>query len=618
MSDTQKTTGLLPSALLLLSLITLLVGERVFGEGVVRQVVSSAGALAFVLAVGLRVRALLSADSQMRSTEALLLACYGGVAFALLVYAVSTETGLGILGLDTQSTDTVQTVLLVLWAVGLLISLCALLFAELVYSRMPLAESVEMRRVRTALFAGLTLAFSLIFLFSVNYVAKERDIRRDVSYFKTTQPSDGTLSMIKRLDRPLRIILFYRRTDDVLNRVEPYFKLLGKASKHIKLEVVDYAMAPELTRKHRIRDNGRVLLLRGEGEEEKGESFEIGLELTKARSRLKTLDGLFQQHFRKLNRPKYSLKLTVGHGERNTDMGDSRPGDATKGMESLLKRLNIRVSNLGVAQGLSSAVPEAASAVAIIGPREKFMPEEAETLLTYVQNGGRLLLMLDSGLDVGLEPLLKGLDIQLLAGVVSSEKHFIRQRSQKSDQTAVYANNYSSHPIVTTVSRHRTEVASVFAGGVALAKLGEQKLSPQPKVTFPVRTAGDFWLDLDHDFIREQGEEKQTLNLVAAVTLSRKSHPEGRAVIIGDGDFITDKLISNGGNSLLFIDSLAWLIADEQIGGDVESEQDVPIEHTRDQDKIWFYATSFAVPLPVLFVGIWIARRRRRRQEAKS
>jgi hypothetical protein len=72
------------------------------------------------------------------------------------------------------------------------------------------------------------------------------------------------------------------------------------------------------------------------------------------------------------------------------------------------------------------------------------------------------------------------------------------------------------------------------------------------------------------------------------------------------------------GNSLLFVDSLAWLIADEQIAGDVTSEEDVPIEHTRDQDKVWFYATSFAVPLPILCIGIWIARRRRRRQEAKS
>ncbi|MBN1655296.1 MAG: Gldg family protein [Deltaproteobacteria bacterium] len=618
MSANQKTTGLFPSALLALSLIILLVGERVFGEGTARQALSFAGVLVFVLSLGLRIRGLLRSDSEMRKAETLLLTANGGVALALLLYAFSGESALELFAVVDDAADSAQTVLLLGWTCLLAVSLCALLFMELVYNRMPLAESVELRRVKTALYAGLTLGFALIFLFCVNYVAKERDIRRDVSYFRTTQPSDGTLRLVRRLDRPVRIILFYRRSDDVLNQIKPYFSLLGKASKHIKLDVIDYAMAPELTRKNRIRDNGYVLLLRGEGEEEKGESFEIGLELTGARGKLKTLDALFQQHFRKLNRPKYSLQLTVGHGERNSDVDESTPGELTKGMETLLKRLNIRVSNLGVAQGLSSAVPDEASAVAIIGPREKFMREEAETLLSYVQNGGRLLLMLDSDMDVGLEPLLKGLDIQLLPGVVTSEKHFVRSRSQQSDQTVVYTNNYSSHPIVTTVNRHRSEVASVFARGAAVARRADSNLSIKPKVTFPVRTASDFWRDLDGDFAREQGEEKQSLNLVAAVTLARENKPEGRVVIIGDGDFVTDKLISNSGNSLVFVDTLAWLIADEQIAGDVTSEEDVPIEHTRDQDKIWFYTTSFAVPLPILCIGIWIARRRRRRQEARA
>jgi hypothetical protein len=226
--------------------------------------------------------------------------------------------------------------------------------------------------------------------------------------------------------------------------------------------------------------------------------------------------------------------------------------------------------------------------------------------------------MLDSDVDGGLEPLLKGLDIQVLPGVVSSDKHFIRRRSQESDQSIIYANTYSSHPIVTTVSRHRGEVASVFAQGAALVQRGDQKLTPKPKVTFPVRTTPDSWRDLDHDFIREQGEDKQALNMVAVATVTQDKRPEGRAVIIGDGDFITDKIIANQGNSYLFVDTLAWLIADEEIAGDVTSEEDVPIEHTRDQDKIWFYATSFAVPFPILFIGIWIARRRRRRQEATS
>ena len=87
---------------------------------------------------------------------------------------------------------------------------------------------------------------------------------------------------------------------------------------------------------------------------------------------------------------------------------------------------------------------------------------------------------------------------------------------------------------------------------------------------------------------------------------------EGRAVIIGDGDFMTDKIARNPGNMLVFVDSLAWLIGEERISGATTSEEDVAIEHSRDEDKLWFYGSTFAVPLPVLLFGMWMARRRRR------
>ena len=61
---------------------------------------------------------------------------------------------------------------------------------------------------------------------------------------------------------------------------------------------------------------------------------------------------------------------------------------------------------------------------------------------------------------------------------------------------------------------------------------------------------------------------------------------------------------------------MQWFLGEEQIIGDTATEEDVPIEHTRDEDKLWFYATSFGAPLPLLILGIWIALRGRRRTGA--
>tara|TARA_B100001094_G_C17870729_1_gene641994 strand:- start:263 stop:682 length:420 start_codon:yes stop_codon:yes gene_type:complete len=135
-------------------------------------------------------------------------------------------------------------------------------------------------------------------------------------------------------------------------------------------------------------------------------------------------------------------------------------------------------------------------------------------------------------------------------------------------------------------------------------------------VSFPVRSTSDFWSDLDGDFTRDTNEALKALHLVAAVSLPAKvsktgNSTQGRVVIIGDGDFATDALIKASGNALIMLDSLRWLIGEEHLSGSVSSEEDVAIEHRKDEDRLWFYATTFGLPLPLLLLGLWVGRRRR-------
>jgi hypothetical protein len=247
------------------------------------------------------------------------------------------------------------------------------------------------------------------------------------------------------------------------------------------------------------------------------------------------------------------------------------------------------------------------------------MPEEAQTLLGYVRKGGRLMLMLDPGADDGLDPVLAGLGLVRQPGNLASDKNHLRRAHDDTDKTLVFSNKYSSHPTVTTASRFQADVASIFVVGVGLERNPAQDLSPKPNVTFPLRTGLGFFRDLDGDLQRDANEPDESLNMMAAVTVAEKEGaPEGRLVVIGDGDFMTDKVSANNGNVMLFVDSLAWLIGNEELNAEVSSEEDIPIEHSRAQDKLWFYASTFAVPLPLLLLSAWVARRRRRPSEAAA
>ena len=282
-------------------------------------------------------------------------------------------------------------------------------------------------------------------------------------------------------------------------------------------------------------------------------------------------------------------------------------------------------------------MPAGTTAVIVAGPRSRFLAEEVESLTRYVEGGGRLLLLLDpvqDASDDGLDVLLQRFGVRRLAGTVLSQGHHMRSAFNKADRSLVYSNTFTSHPSVSSASRNSLQVAALLTRGAAFERTA--KVPPGVLVSFPMRSSPDFWRDLDADLDLGPREALAALNLMVAVRVTNlapptgvpsqagtaplakqaaangeATAPEGRIVIIGDGDFATDALIKSDGNALVFVDSLRWLIGEQKVTGDLSSEEDVPIEHRKDTDRLWFYATTFAVPLPLLLLGLWIGRRRR-------
>jgi hypothetical protein len=613
MTAASSKSGLLGSVLLGCGLALVLLGERVLGENATLGTIP--GLIAIAAALALRAVSFARSTGDARAVEVRLLGAYLAVLGALGLYGLTTARGVGLLesiigvGGDEARAHVVG-VLTVCWLAIVLLALSAVLFIELTYQGMPIPASVELRRVRQSLHAGLSLALAMIFALSMGYVATERDVRKDVSYFKTASPSASTLAMVGKLDQPLRVVLLYRPGSDVLAALQPYFDAL-KSSGKLNVEARDVALAPELAQKYKVRENGAVLLLQGEGDAQKGQIMQVGQELTGARRTLRKLDATFQESFAKLVRPTRGLAITVGHGERNAKSSQVDPGDGTTVMTEVLKRLNLKTENVGMSQGLGREVPSLSTAVLIVGPTEKFLPEEAQSLIAYLKKGGRIFILVDPNVDVGLGPVLDAIGLAMLPGTLTSETHHMVGRHNDSDKAVVYSNTYSSHPSVTTVMRNQREVASVFFKGGALTKAeGDRELKPQ--VSYPVRTAGSSFRDLNDNYTMDPGEAKETLMPVAAVSLQGEGGKEGRAIVIADGDFITDKLAQNKGNYLLFVDAIAWLVGNEELPAEASSEEDLPIEHSRDDDKVWFYATTFAVPVPVALLGVFVSRRRRK------
>lgn len=593
---------------LLVGAALVFVGEKMLGS----SALSSAGAALALL--GVLASALRTRDSSAPAIERLRTLAQSGVLLAIVLYGASTDAGLDLLGAPVG--HPFERVLRFAWPSVGLCALFVIVAVEMRLREVPQAQWGEstLSRARDAAFRAAAIAFATIFVAAINVAANARDASVDLSYLGVTEPSDPTHRMVRNLGEPVRALMLFSEGHEVFERVEPFFDALHDDNELFVPERIDHALIPGLATRLRLDGNGIVALIRGEGDDAQAEVIEVGLDLATARPALRTLDGRFQEAFSKLTQPRREVFFTVGHGERGLRGDEENEDERLEQFTRALRRFNFAPRQLGLAQGLARGISDDVPLVVVAGAREAFSPEEVASLANYVRQGGRLLVFADH--DGGPE-LLAELGLEMLPGVVSASESFVPRTRTEADKQRVYTERFSQHPIVRTARARRRGHAVVLSRGAAFAPI-----EPAPegvRVVFPVRTEDDSWRDLDDDLELDEDERAQPERVVAALDVGR-----GRAIVIGDGSFGGDDSFGYRGNNALLGDSLQWLIGDLRehvepiVVGVTTTEEDTPLEHKHADDALFFHATSFGPPIPLLIVGIWVARRRRRRGRAQQ
>jgi hypothetical protein len=234
--------------------------------------------------------------------------------------------------------------------------------------------------------------------------------------------------------------------------------------------------------------------------------------------------------------------------------------------------------------------------------------------------------------------LAAALGLAFDSGILTNDRFHMRLRYNLSDRTRIGSNRFSSHAAVTTLSRNASRgVGVVFDGAGSLDKLPGTKA----KVDFAVRSMDGTFRDLNNNYRYDPTTDKRgNFNIAAAVTApvkgasaqrkpakpkpageagddQDKSKPppkEMRAFVVADAAAFSDMPMSRFlGNQVLFVDAVRWLAGEESIMGEISSEEDLRIEHTKQEDLVWFYSSIIGVPALVLGLGLWFGRRPVRR-----
>jgi hypothetical protein len=363
----------------LFGLVACFVGERLIGgEDTARWVVSGLGLAAVVVACLLLLLAWLGSDLNARRVErrAFLLGLTGLLALGLYLLSSDLVWGPQAVVAAEQRGPGLRAGLQVLWPILLFCALLPLIFLQWSLASMGRGRGVELGRVRASTLAAGSLAMLLCTLFLVNAVADHEDVHVDLSYFKTTSPSESSLELVAGLDEATRALLFFPQANEVLAEVEPYFRALADASERFSLEVVDRALHPERAREYRVGRAGAVVLERG-GSHRK---IELGVDLDRAKRKLRKLDEAFQETFLKLAYKREVIYLVSGHGERGRTQRQEEARAGIGVLRRLLEGANFTVKRLDAVGGLSQAVPDDAAMLLWAGPAEPLFPGELEAL----------------------------------------------------------------------------------------------------------------------------------------------------------------------------------------------------------------------------------------------
>jgi hypothetical protein len=450
------------------------------------------------------------------------------------------------------------------------------------------------RKSRLQLLAQ-NLAFTLLFLAAVGLLAwlsTQYTYEADWTYGKRNSLTAASVQLLKTLDQPLSFTVYAGDSPEIRDYARDRLKPYLQAKQDIKLGFVDTDQDPEAARTEGITANGE-LVIRYAGRSEKLTQYSES-EISNAIQRLAR------------SSERYVVFLS-GDGERDP-LGSHNFDLGNFGKQLTDKGFKVETLNLAA----NPSVPGNTSLLVIAGPQVALLPGGVKLIRDYISRGGNLLWLGDPGPLYGLEPLAQDLGIRFDAGtIVDPESQLF---GVNNPTTILVAKYDGANPLT-----HEFSTVTLFPAATALETVKDSGWQPQAFLNSLPRS----WLETGKlqgqvNYDPKRGDKLGPL--VIGLSLTRQTKPvsgtaaEQRVVVTGDGDFLSNAYLGNGGNLQLGLNVFNWLSHDDSlINIDTPPAPDLSLSLSNVSQAVIFL--GFVAVLPLLFlafgIGVWLRRRRR-------
>ena len=446
------------------------------------------------------------------------------------------------------------------------------------------------RRLDGWLFAALLLlAFA-----AIGYLSTRYGYRADWTANGRTSLSAESRAVLAKLDGPVEVVSYANPQGNLRQTIAGFLQRYQAVKPDLGLRFVDPQLDPAKMRELGITVDGALILHYKDREQRLDELSE--------RSLTNALERLLRGSDR-------IVAFVTGDGERRAD------GQANADLGTFMAQLEargMRAVPLNFAQ--VAAVPEHTDLVVLASPTMTLAPGAVQALVGYVQNGGNLLWLTEpANDDLGLAPLAAALGVRVLPGVLVDGSG---SALGLHDPRMIALGDYPPQAITRGFT-----LTTLFPQASALAQVAQTAWAVAPLL----RSTAQSWTEFqpidntkasDIRFDAGAGELKGPLDFGFALSRLSPSpdKSEQRVVVIGDGDFLSNTFLGNGGNRALGERVFDWLFGDDKL---VELPPRGAPDRLLDISQTGLNALSFgfliALPLLLLLAGGLIAWRRRRR-----
>lgn len=452
-------------------------------------------------------------------------------------------------------------------------------------------EATPRLRARLFIQNGVFVALLVALIMLLAYLAHEYRREWDITRSGRNTLSASTLEILKQLEGPLKITAYAITVDpsgaNVHKRLEERLHIYRRAKPDISVSFVDPREQPKLAEAAALRTPNELVV------EYHRRTEHLALE--------EFSEQQFVNVLMRLARGADSLVFWLdGHGERRWN-GTANHDLGSFGHHLQQRGFRLNSVNLAVAQ----EVPANAAALVIASPQADLLPAEVEKLRRYLERGGNLLWLLDPEPLRGLEPIAEALGLVLTPGTIVDFE--LKPRSGPPVFAVGAAASYGRHPITLDF---RMNTLFPHARQIAVAENDEWR------ATALVDVAPRGWVEagrLDQHVQFDKDRDIPGPLPVAQAFERTVGDRQQRVVVVGNGQFLANTFLGNGGNLDLGINIMNWLTgADRMITIEPRPAADSMLRI--DQTTLYLIAFTFLLGLPLAFAvtGLIVWWRRRR------